>query len=331
MLDRQVMLDTTVDREWWVMREVKLAATLKHLIDNGDYQGNRRRVSADLGITPAALSQYLKGQTRPSVEKLVTIADLFGVSLDYLMFGEDSVAGSSGTLDYGPIARYMEAGLATARADAAAQSAFVAKIGEIIAGHIAIAAQSAVKRPATFAGMLDHYQALELERFSEESIVVAMDLKEDLVAVEGDIEQGVAAGRFFDIVAENLSRRRGYHFVLSPDMPDRELLVRQFRTLLRRQRLSPADIERCRFSVAAESFYVGFCLFKVDVAGLRAQSPILYNYIEQYIGSGGRIGYTEAPTSDHFAVSLMDERHRWLAQRALGGLIPELPASAAAG
>lgn len=303
------------------MREIKLAATLKRLIDDGEYRGNRRQVSADLGITPAALSQYLKGQTKPSVDKLVTIADLFGVSLDYLMFGEDSVAGLSGTLDYGPLARYIESSLATARADAAAQSAFVAKVGAIIADRIDSVAQSAAKRPATFFGMLDQDQALELERYSLDSTIVAMNLDENLTRVESDIEQGVAAGRFLTVVAENLSRKRSYHFVLSPDMPDREFLIQQFRALLPGQQLSRADIERCKFSVAADIFYVGFCLYKLDVDALRKQSPVLFQYVEPFIGRDDRIGFTEPASTRHFGVSLMDENHRRLASLTLERLI----------
>ncbi|MGW4242618.1 helix-turn-helix domain-containing protein [Nocardia sp. NPDC004722] len=305
------------------MREIKFAATLKHLIEAGDYSGNRKQLSIDLGITTAALSQYLKGQNNPSVDKLVAIADLFGVSLDYLMFGEDNVAGSGGTLDYGPIARYMEASLASARTDAAVQTAFVAKIGTILAQRIGAAAQDAAKRPLTFAGMLDHYQALELEQFSLESLVAAMDLAEDLVTVEVGIEQGVAAGNFLAVVAQNIARKRRYHFVLSPDMPDREYYVEQFRGLLEQQNLSRSEIDRCTFSVAAESFYSGFCLFRLDVAQLRKNSPILYQSVVEYIGSDGWIGFTESPNSDYVGVSLMDARHRALASATWNRLNPE--------
>ncbi|QLY27734.1 helix-turn-helix domain-containing protein [Nocardia huaxiensis] len=304
------------------MREIKLAATLKHLIEDGEYSGNRRLVSSDLGITPAALTQYLKGQTKPSVDKLVTMADLFGVSVDYLLFGEDNVAASSGTLDYGPLARYMEAGLASARADGAVQSAFVAKIGAILADQVAAAAQAAARRPATFTGMLDHYQALELERYSLESSIAAMDLDENVVDVEGDIEQGVAAGRFLTVVAENLSRKRSYHFILAPDMRDRDSRVRQFRALLRQHQLTQADVDRCKFSVAADTFYVGFCIFKLDVTALRKHSPVLHQYVEPFIGGDDRIGFTEPASSSHYGVSLMDASHRRLAALTLERLNP---------
>ncbi|MEU7138134.1 helix-turn-helix transcriptional regulator [Nocardia sp. NPDC046473] len=298
------------------MREVKLAATLKHLVDEGEYRGNRRLVCTELGITSAALSQYINGQTQPSLEKLVAIADLFKVSLDFLMFGEDTVTGPSGVLEYGPLARYLEAGLSSVRDDIAAQSAFVAKIGTIMTDQIAAAARTAAKRPATFYGMLDQEQALELERFSEASIVVTLAL-DDAVEVSGAIEQGVTAGNFLAVVAENISRGRTYHFVLSPDMPDREVRVQQYRALLLRQDLDEKDLERCKFSVASDTLYVGFNFFKLDVESLRQQSPVLYQYVKPYIGSDDRIGYIEPPSSPIRAFFLVDPEHQVLASRAL--------------
>ncbi|WP_280274466.1 helix-turn-helix domain-containing protein [Nocardia wallacei] len=304
------------------MREVKLAATLKRLIDEGEYRGNRRQVCAELGITTAALSQYIRGQTTPGLDKLIAISDLFQVSLDYLIFGEDAVAGPTGTLDYGPLARYMEASLASSRADIAAQSAFVSKVGSIIADQIGVAVQTAAKRPTTFSGMLDQDQALELERYSKESTIAAMDLDADLVRVESEIEEGVAVGRFLTVVAENLSKKRSYRFVLSPKMRDMDSLVGKFRALLVRQQLSSKDIDRCTFSVAADLFYVGFCLFRLDVASFRAQSPILYQYVKPYIGADDLIGFIEPGSSTHLGMSLMDEDHRHLAALTLERLIP---------
>src|SRR3954471_11407893 len=69
-------------------REVKLGQTLSSLIERGGYSGNRRDILNALDISPAALSQYARDQTRPSFQKLVALADFFGVSLDYLVYGE---------------------------------------------------------------------------------------------------------------------------------------------------------------------------------------------------------------------------------------------------
>lgn len=301
------------------MREVKLAATLKRLIDEGEYRGKRRQVCAELGITTAALSQYIRGQTTPSLDKLIAIAELFQVSLDYLMFGEDAVAGPRGTLDYGPLVRYVEAGLSSVRNDIAAQSAFVAKIGTIMSDQIAAAAQTAAKQSATLYGMLDEEQALELERFSEASTNVTMDM-DDIVEVRSDVEKGVTGSNFLEVVAENLAKNRTYRFVLSPDMPNRARIVEQYRALLLRKDLSRKDLERCVFSVATETFYVGFNLFRLDADSFREQSPVLYQFVKPFIGNDNTIGYIESPSSALDARFLMDAKRRRLASHALDRL-----------
>lgn len=309
------------------MREVKLAATLKHLVDDGEYRGNRRQVCADLGITTAALSQYINGQTTPSVEKLVALADLFKVSLDYLMFGEDVVAGPSGELEYGPLARYVEVGVDSLRADIAAQSAFVAKIGmilsETMAEQIDAAAQAAAKRPSTLQGMLDREQILELERYSLASTIVAVDLADDIVEVNSNIERGVTASNTIAIVAENIAKKRTYHYVLSPSMRDTDSIIERYQALLRRhnlrgrQNLRAADLKRCTFTVADDEIFVSFGLYELDVASFRQQSPILYQYLEPYIGNDGRIGYIESPASPFQTFFVFDSERQKLADREL--------------
>lgn len=303
------------------MREVKLAATLGHLVDEDESRWNRKQVCADLGISPSLLSQYISGQTKPSLEKLIAFSDLFKVSVDYLLFGKDAVAGEGGVLDYGPFARYVEAGFSLARDELAVQSAFVAKVGSILSDQIAEATRTAAKRPVTMHGMLDREQTLELERFSVDSVIVSMDLDDDIVQVDGNIEQGVAANNFISVIADNIRQGRKYHFVLAPDMLGHEEVADRYRALLRRQKLNAKDLKRCTFTVATEAFYVDFGIYRLDVASLERQSPVLYQYVKPFLGPDGTLGYTEPPASPSRAFILMDDKHRRLAVQAAERLI----------
>lgn len=47
------------------------------------------KVSLETGIAQSTLSDWKKGKSTPKIDKLRKIADLFGVSVDYLMTGED--------------------------------------------------------------------------------------------------------------------------------------------------------------------------------------------------------------------------------------------------
>ena len=48
------------------------------------------KVAMDLSITREALSYYENGKRSPDVDMLVKLAKYFGVSVDYLIFGENS-------------------------------------------------------------------------------------------------------------------------------------------------------------------------------------------------------------------------------------------------
>lgn len=48
------------------------------------------RVSKDTGIARSTLSDWKNGESTPKQDKLKKIADYFGVTVDYLMTGEES-------------------------------------------------------------------------------------------------------------------------------------------------------------------------------------------------------------------------------------------------
>ncbi|MBE6625009.1 MAG: helix-turn-helix transcriptional regulator [Ruminococcaceae bacterium] len=47
------------------------------------------KVSMDLNISREAISNYETGRRSPDVDMLVKMSDYFGVSIDYLIRGED--------------------------------------------------------------------------------------------------------------------------------------------------------------------------------------------------------------------------------------------------
>src|SRR5260370_12215993 len=111
-------------------REVKFGRMLESLIEHGGYSGNRKRISSQLGISGPALSQYIRQQTWPSFSKLLAIADFFGVSLDYLVYGQPT---GGSVIDYGPLYRYFDHALADVQARGSRHTAVVARIGRMLA------------------------------------------------------------------------------------------------------------------------------------------------------------------------------------------------------
>lgn len=58
------------------------------------------RVGKDTGINPSTFTNWKKGAYEPKIDKMQKIADYFGVSLEYLMIGEDILDGVEDTLEY---------------------------------------------------------------------------------------------------------------------------------------------------------------------------------------------------------------------------------------
>lgn len=53
------------------------------------------KVSMETGIAQSTLSDWKKGKSTPKTDKLQKIADLFSVSLEYLMTGEEKEGGEA--------------------------------------------------------------------------------------------------------------------------------------------------------------------------------------------------------------------------------------------
>lgn len=50
---------------------------------------NQLKVAMDLNISREALSHYENGKRSPDIEMLLKLSDYFGVSIDYLIRGEE--------------------------------------------------------------------------------------------------------------------------------------------------------------------------------------------------------------------------------------------------
>ncbi|HEY7597299.1 MAG TPA: helix-turn-helix transcriptional regulator, partial [Actinophytocola sp.] len=182
-------------------REVKLEEMLADLIDSRGYSRNRRAILESVGITAAALSQYTRGQTRPSFNKLLALADFFNVSLDYLVFGEPARA----PVDHqGTLIRQVERSWADERSRAARHLDLVTRVGRVIADRVDEVARELAESPtAGREGLIEQDEVLRIERYCLQADIVATDLGSNVIQLaEGTAEEG----QFFEVVAENLAK-----------------------------------------------------------------------------------------------------------------------------
>jgi transcriptional regulator with XRE-family HTH domain len=284
-------------------RQLKFGETLAYLIESRGYKGNRQRICSAVGVSPAALSQYVSGQAKPGFERLLALAEFFNVSLDYLVYGDESAARSA-AVDYGPLARYMDHSLAEVQNRIAAQTALVGRIGQLVARAVTTAAQDLAETAQPLAGMLSDDETLALEQYSLDTVIVTMDLQYDIIAI-GDDE---TAGRFLPVVAANLARGRRYRFLLPQEARDWGQVVGTFRKLLAQQVDERTIQEFCHFRMARERVYAGMGLFKLDLDGLERNRPILFEIAQSYV-VGDELGFVLPASSSQLGDSLMSEAH----------------------
>ena len=246
-------------------REVKLGQMLNSLIEHGGYNRNRKRISSRLGISSAALTQYIRQQNWPSFTRLLAIADFFDVSLDYLVYGQPT--GGSLT-DYGPLYRYFDHALADVQARGSRHNAVVTRIGRMLADRINdVAAELAATPTGAREGLMQDDELLRLERYCHQCDLVSMNLEFDVIQAAG----GLAPGRFLSVVAANLENGARYRFILPSDR-SWDAPVDAFRHFLADQISGDRIRENCAFRLTSAPVLTGLLLYRLDTVKLEARN-----------------------------------------------------------
>jgi hypothetical protein len=120
----------------------------------------------------------------------------------------------------------------------------VARVSRILADQIdQVAAELARSPTAAGAGLARDDDMIWLERHCLRADIISLDLEFDVIQVES----GVAAGRFLDVVASNLQLGSKYRFLVPGDDPGLESTVNAFRDLLVKQVGGDQVQENCAF------------------------------------------------------------------------------------
>jgi transcriptional regulator with XRE-family HTH domain len=289
-------------------RQVELGRVLSQLVERSGYSRNQRKVAAAVGVSPGALSQYIHEQGRPSFRTLLALAEFFNVSLDYLVYG----LAETTTVDYGPLARYVDHALADAQARASRHTALVAQLGQLLSRQIEVVAGQLASSPGAAAGFISDNDELVLESHSVETNLATMDLQYDLIEMEGAED---AAGRFLPVVAANIGKNRTYR-ILVRSTADSAMPVGKFRSTL--ASLSGGDKvhQYCQFRAATQPLANGFMIYKLDVESLAVAEPALHLRVGQYLDSENQLGCVIAPNGDSHGDLMMDARHLATASHA---------------
>ena len=307
---------------------IKLHEILTRLLTEGGFSGTRKQVCAAVGISPSALSQMARGQTKPSLETLVRLADFFRVSLDFLVLGEQPATPAPAT-DYGPLARYIDLSLARLQGQSDERVELVARIGRALAEQIEDVAREVAATSPSLAGVLKDEETMLLEAYSVQTWIFSMNLHYDIILTpdprptaetleSGDSGAGAtatpaagveAAGRFLPVVAKNLARGRHYRFLLPTAVRDWRPVVQRYRTLLTRDLPNAqAVLSNCPFRATPSPCVAGFGLYQLDLASLEQEAPLLFAQVRHAVREGW-LGYLIPPSRELQADALMDRLH----------------------
>ena len=79
-----------VSNDGWRFAGVDFSQRLKTLMKQNGI--TKFKLSKQLSVSPSTVANWLNGESSPNIERVRQIADLFGVSTDYLLTGNESAA-----------------------------------------------------------------------------------------------------------------------------------------------------------------------------------------------------------------------------------------------
>jgi transcriptional regulator with XRE-family HTH domain len=294
-------------------RNVKLEEMLNSLIERGGYTRHRQAILDSVGVTAAALSQYTRGHTRPSFQKLVALANFFGVSLDYLVFGEIV----SAPVDNGPLARYVEHALADAQSRANRHSDLLARIGRVLADRVNdVALEMVDSKTAGREGLIEQDEVIRVERYCMQADIVTTDLRPNMIDMAG----GPVAGQFFPVVAANIAKGCRYRFLLAGEPGAPPEAVARFREMVGSVTGGDRLNENCSFRRTVLPVLCGSGLYQLDVGSFALEEPGLHTQFNKYLLKNEWLGYVNRPNDDSNADMLMSPVHTERARGAFEAL-----------
>jgi transcriptional regulator with XRE-family HTH domain len=286
--------------------EIKIEEKLCELLAITD--ASNSEIAQEIGVSTSSITQYRQGQTRPSLDKLVALADVLDVSLDYLVLGDDTGAEE---IDTGPIVRYMDQSLQDAQIRTAEHTALVAHVGRRLSQMLDEEVDKFLSEDPgrrLYDGMITDTETEKLEGHSEKSKLTLLDFSYNMIDVESE-----TPGRFFTTVANNLSQGREYQYLLPENVDiDWPSVTQNFRDLLIKQINSEVAVrENCSFRITGAPIFSGSVLYHLSEDDLKRDDPILYDYLceKDYVTNTGWIGYTTPPSLGGRGEPLMDDDH----------------------
>ena len=235
------MQDNETKPEVLPARGIKLSESLASLIRTQGFTGNQKQIAKDVGVSEASLSHYLTGRSAPSFDKLLALADYFGVSLDYLVYGTAANSSPEPARDNDYLSRQMQRALNEAGRQSARRQDLTSRLASVMVDSLTRAVDDIVKQPlreeSTRTITNDDAIALE-EHATEVKIVSAMSNMDQKTGRQSGTtitlpDGSVQPGPFLSVQAENIRRGIRYSQIVQGPKDEWPARVSKLRSNLR--------------------------------------------------------------------------------------------------
>ena len=285
-----------------IKKEVKLETMLARLIERDGYTRNRQPILDSINVTAAALSQYVRGRTRPSFDKLLALADFFEVSLDYLVYGELATTPT----DPAPLARYVRQVLSDERARTTRHAELVARLCRLIMDRIDEATRGLEKELKAFEGLIELGDILRIEHYCQQADIATADLVADIILTD---DNEATPGSFFSVVVDNLSRGCTYRFLLVDELTTRSPIVVRFQEMIKETVGADRLHEYCFFRTASSPVPGAPVLYKLNGPTFAMAEPSIFAQVSKYLLNDTWLGYFNRMSNESNADMLMSASH----------------------
>jgi hypothetical protein len=249
----------------------------------------------------------------PSMWVAVHLAEILGVSLDYLVLGREQIAPAP---EFGYLTGHLQAHIRDAHVQAAALYDLTAHLGAEVGAKVADLIRSAAEELASagvgLAGTLSPAEVVSLERCDTRTTIVTSDLESEILVLASDEgEDAAAPSTFARVLVENIAEGSHYEYIVPDTTSLRRaaLLLRQ--ELIRLTGLGSSAVDRSLLVRHIPRGCVpGFVVHHLSLERVERRAPNLTKRVKRFVSpdpKDEKIGFVAtvtpaSPSNQHFSL-----------------------------
>lgn len=302
---------------------IKLAEVLTSLLQD-EPKDVRKKVCETLGVSSAAISNYCIGRNLPTLDKAVLLADLFDVSLDFLVRGK---SWDGGQTESSPNFYYIERVISKLEERTEEHTWLVGRIAHCLSKQVNQIARENLKEINKLYHLgVSEQEVMEIEMCSSKCDIITTNLADDIHVTD----DGFNAGRFCKVLTENIKNGCHYRFLLPQNLVMDRIenksskdAIESYRRILIEEANRELVMKGTEFGISQHPIINGCVIYELRQEIFSKKFPILFERVKDSIFDGW-IGITTAPAATSIEANiLMDRSHLKAAKESFETMWPK--------